>query len=262
MTEKQGYEAVLTELRKAKAPSLHLEDYNYYMNKGIQEYINERYNHFAKTQQLSDDLQALTTSTTLFLTSTIIPPNISYTGTYIGDYNQAVVTITTGKKYGSDFIRFNSPNNYLHFLGSHVTMKTLRDHKCYPKGYEINITSKRMTADVGNNIIGNAYSKPAFERPYHSFSDGSLNGVKPDLFYFPGDLLKSGISSIYIDYLKEPAIVNLTITQRDLPLDTSAILEFPEYVCKEIIKRIVKLILEASSDPRLATNPPINNTIP
>ena len=68
MTDKGAYEAVLREIRKAKAPSLHLEDFNYWANKGIQEYLNERYNKFQISQQLTDDLQALIVPTTFTIT--------------------------------------------------------------------------------------------------------------------------------------------------------------------------------------------------
>jgi len=260
MTEKQVYENVLREVRKAKAPSLHLEDFNYFATKGIREYCNERYIQFDTTQQLTDDLQALTVSVNFAIT----PPTIMgapYTGAYSGGFTEAGVPISTGKKYGSDFYRFKAPDNYWHFLGSHVSARTRAPYKCHPVGYTVNKPSKRLTANIANGIINNAFLKPNFDRPYHSFSEGSNNNVNPDLFYYIGDLTKYQIDDIYIDYLKAPNSINLTIQQRDLPIDTSAELEFPEYVCQEIVKRIVKLVLEASSDPRLQTNPPVNTSI-
>lgn len=38
-------------------------------------------------------------------------------------------------------------------------------------------------------------------------------------------------------------------------------MEFPDYVCQEIINGLVKLVMENSSDPRLQTNIPVNQTI-
>ena len=43
--------------------------------------------------------------------------------------------------------------------------------------------------------------------------------------------------------------------------DNSQVLEFPDYVCYEIINITVRLLLENASDPRLQTNIPINQTI-
>jgi hypothetical protein len=43
--------------------------------------------------------------------------------------------------------------------------------------------------------------------------------------------------------------------------DETQVLEFPDYVCYEIINIYVRLLLENASDPRLQTNVPINQTI-
>lgn len=62
MTVKEVYENILRELNKTNSPSLHLEDYNYFMNKAITEYINTRYNIYDTSQQTTDDLQVLTST--------------------------------------------------------------------------------------------------------------------------------------------------------------------------------------------------------
>ena len=59
MTVVEFYEHVLTELNKVEAPSLLLEDFNYFANKAVQQYINEIYNRYDITQQTTDDLRAL-----------------------------------------------------------------------------------------------------------------------------------------------------------------------------------------------------------
>ena len=66
----------------------------------------------------------------------------------------------------------------------------------------------------------------------------------------------------YVDYLKGPQFIRLTQAQIDKTEDTSQVLEFPDYVCFEIVNIFTKLIMENSSDPRLQTNIPINQTIP
>lgn len=55
----------------------------------------------------------------------------------------------------------------------------------------------------------------------------------------------------------------VSMTQDDILSveDNTQILEFPDYICYEIINVIVKLLLENASDPRLQTNIPINQTI-
>ena len=69
------------------------------------------------------------------------------------------------------------------------------------------------------------------------------------------------LSRVYIDYLKAPQFIRLTQEQVDDTIDQSQILEFPDYVCQEIINELTKLLLENSSDPRLQTNLAVNQTI-
>ena len=53
----------------------------------------------------------------------------------------------------------------------------------------------------------------------------------------------------------------LTQEELDLVEDTSQVLEWPDYVCYEIVKELVTLLLENAGDPRLQTNIPINKAI-
>jgi hypothetical protein len=46
-----------------------------------------------------------------------------------------------------------------------------------------------------------------------------------------------------------------------MDIDTSQVLEFPDYVCFEIVNEFVKLLMENASDPRLQSNLAINQTI-
>lgn len=69
------------------------------------------------------------------------------------------------------------------------------------------------------------------------------------------------LANVYIDYLKTPQNIRLTQEQLDLTEDTSQMMEFPDYVCQEIINVLVKLVMENSSDPRLQTHIPVNTTI-
>ena len=249
MTVRQAYEYLLIEKRKVKAPSFHLEEFNYILNKSIQEYSNLRYNMFAANQQLSDDLAVLSVDTKAVITGS----TVSFNG-------GAPVPISSGTKYGSDYIKLPLPANYWHSLGVHVTSKNTKTIGCAQSGTTVNRVSKRLTANTANGIINNAYLSPGYNRPYHSFIDGtSINGS--DLMVFIGSTSLGVVESVTIDYLKSPKKEELTIIQRDLPNDTSDILEFPDYVCAEIIKVGMKLLLENFSDPRLSTFTPVNTSI-
>ena len=55
MTERDLYDAALIEINKLEAPSMLLEDYNYFINKAIQQYIKRTYNRDEMKQQATDD---------------------------------------------------------------------------------------------------------------------------------------------------------------------------------------------------------------
>ena len=55
--------------------------------------------------------------------------------------------------------------------------------------------------------------------------------------------------------------VSMTQDEVLLPEDNTQTLEFPDYICYEIINIVTRLLLENASDPRLQTNIPINQTI-
>ena len=66
---------------------------------------------------------------------------------------------------------------------------------------------------------------------------------------------------VYIDYIKSPQQIRLTQEQLDLTQDTSQILEFPDYVCQEIVNELVHIIMENISDQRLQTHPVVSQSI-
>jgi hypothetical protein len=57
LTARQAYIDILTELVE-EAPTLYLEDYLYYFNKAISEYMKTRYEVFETNQQLADDMRS------------------------------------------------------------------------------------------------------------------------------------------------------------------------------------------------------------
>lgn len=66
---------------------------------------------------------------------------------------------------------------------------------------------------------------------------------------------------VQVDYIKSPQFIRLTQEQIDRTADTSQIMEFPDYICTEIINKLVTALMERAQDPRLANNIQINRTI-
>lgn len=70
MTARQVYEGVLVEMNKVQAPSMLLEDFNYFINKAINQYINKKYNVYDVNQQSTDDMRVLKATTVLKVSKT------------------------------------------------------------------------------------------------------------------------------------------------------------------------------------------------
>lgn len=257
MTARELYEALLIELNKVEAPSLLLEDYNYFLNKSIREYVNRRYVLYDTSQQTTDDLQVLTDTVKFSGAEDTDPPEI------VDDTVQL-------------------PDTYFHLLNCIVKFKVKTAFKIYPKDSIITQGARRLTADKVSIIQNNAFLKPEYRRPYYYIKnikptnpstedpqDPISNPTNIDVTVAPKLEIRAGnydsalsIDSIEIDYLKTPEKIVLTEAQRDNLKDTSQILEFPDYVGNEIIKNLVVLVLENASDERTEGYPKVNTSIP
>ena len=69
------------------------------------------------------------------------------------------------------------------------------------------------------------------------------------------------LTDVIVDYVKAPQFIRLTQEQVDLIEDTSQMMEFPDYVCQEIINELVHLVMENTVDPRLQSHMPVTTSI-
>ena len=287
MTARELYEYALIELNKLEAPSLLLEDYNYFINKAVQQYINLVYAKLEIDQQSTDDIRVLKTSAILK------PIRLSEDPTYSH--------LSNGLFKSSYYV--DLPADYMHLLNCIVEYKvSVSNFKCYNKDDIVYFAARRLTPDMYTQILNNAYMRPMYKRPYYYLNNintvntivtnpsmdtaildaNKKNNETPstlvDSNNKQGDRLSNpsivrlelrygnddGVfvpNNIYVDYLKSPMYIRLTQEQINSTLDYSQVLEFPDYVCFEIANIFVRLLMENSSDPRLQTNMPINNTI-
>lgn len=286
MTARELYEYSLIECNKLEAPSLLLEDYNYFINKAVQQYINTIYNRYDINQQSTDDLRVLKTSTVITLRA--------------GEVGETGLTANTdlfGKSYIGEL-----PKDYLHMLNCIIEFDPKKNFKCYESGDPVQFAARRLTSDMFSGILNNAYMRPMYKRPYYYINNfnkqnpnlptdsvmdeqipdsaqdltdvtSTVDSIKPtqgrnanitkvllEIRFGKDDSLFKPTKA-YVDYLKGPQFIRLTQSQIDKTEDTSQVLEFPDYVCFEIVNIFTRLLLENSSDPRLQTNLPINNTI-
>ena len=123
MTVRELYENVLIEQNKVKSPALHLEDFIYFANKGIQEYKNERYALYETTQQLTDDLSALSRSVKYSISGTSAVISDTVTGSAIESlsvylhtkYNSSAVTMKL-PDYDWTFLKDITSNNRMNTI--------------------------------------------------------------------------------------------------------------------------------------------------
>ena len=405
MTARQVYEGVLTEMNKVQAPSMLLEDFNYFINKAVNQYINKKYNVYDVNQQSTDDLRVLKATMVLD-----VKPTKKYGSTLSGDVTSAT------SLYGATYEAY-LPQDYLHMLNCICNYKVKKQFKCYDPNTYVQFGATRLTADLWGQIINNFYMKPSYKKPYYYLHNVNINTDVPTnpynfggtdvagnidvdgdpttdnptgdatnasgegtdmnatvyeahpsaatsstiyiavpsnaafdsnatyytldnsgssyatvtnatsqmfnsrtVTWYTRETIPAGdpyvigqtgtfnlprthtlhgkmedptvslieksagqrlanaskvrveirtgkdssifeLKSIYIDYIKAPQFIRLTQEQIDLTEDTSQMMEFPDYVCQEIINELTHLIMENSSDPRLQSHMPVTMSI-
>lgn len=89
---------------------------------------------------------------------------------------------------------------------------------------------------------------------------GNASTVRMEIRYGKDDSVFE-LQGVMVDYIKTPQFIRLTQEQVDLTEDTSQIMEFPDYVCQEIINELTSLVMANIADPRLQTHIPITQSI-
>lgn len=238
-TARKDYIDILTELNKEEAPTLYLEDYVYYYNKSISEYMKARYELFEVNQQLSDDMRCWKKE---FITNSLNIP-INTIGTANGHSYRHLVSCIVDIELSRPVPSCSQPANTT-------------------KSYKVT----RMSSGIKAGILNNDYLKPTFYRPYFEIIDNKIVIDLGDI-----DTKSVKISSIRIEYLKQPVYVDLTECEispvgtpgcdKTTEDDTSQVMEFTEDVGDEIKKIALKLIMERGMNARMQSNVAVNQSI-
>lgn len=169
MTARQVWEGMLTELSKVNAPSMLLQDFNYFFNKAISQYINKRYNIYDINQQTSDDLRVL--KTTAILEANLATQN---------EPLKELANLGAGKSklFGATY-EVILPPDYLHILNCICIYRVDKRWKCYDAGDYVQFAAKRLTADSWSVIVNDYYNRPLPERPYFYIHNININNTLP-----------------------------------------------------------------------------------
>ena len=257
MTIRDAYQNLLIELNKVQAPSLLLDDFIYMFNKGVQQYVNKRYNLFETKQQLTDDLRVLTKTVKII-------PTLDKSGAVFG------------QSYKCEL-----PDDYLHILNCICEFPDFND-KCN-RGGKIQQGANKLDTTQWAHIINNYYMRPSMKRPYYyiinieepskdpTFTDGNRkkitvngqeqrygNSTKPIMQIKCGD---AKLDAVYVDYLRAPQYLSIQQEQLDDMVDNTQVIEFPDYVIYEIINEIVNIVMENGSNPRVQTHAAVSQSI-
>ena len=290
MTIREVYQALLIELNKEQAPSMLLADFNYFYNKAAQQYLNKQYNMYDVNQQTSDNLRVLST------TAKLTPTYDDFYGEKIAvielplDYFHLLNCICSYRRTGPNKCNQSGSVQYsAKRLTSDMWSQVHRNYynrPTYKRPYYF-IHNVNTSSDLPTDNYSSELYKPIIENGEQVGQElvrglsktitiggekkslvtkeatnryGNVEPVRVEIRYgsMPANL---ELDTIYVDYLKTPQHVELTQEQLDLVEDTSQLLEYPDYVCYEIVGELVKLLMENASDPRLQTNIPINQTI-
>lgn len=259
MTIKECFRACLTELNKAQAPSLLLDDFVYLFNKCVQKYQNKKYNQFEINQQLTDDLRVL------MRTKRLEPERSSENINVFGESYSVKL-----------------PDDYYHILNCICEFKYISNsRKCNKTVQDFHVGANKLDTSQWSSVITNHYMKPSVKRPYYYISnidDPDNSEVIPidkqaytryGNSKIPVMEIKCGnqnnkykLKYVYVDYLIAPEYIKITQQELDSPEDTTQVLEFPDYVIYEIINEFVQTVLENHKDvQREQTFIPINTSI-
>ena len=198
--------------------------------------------------------------------------------------------------FDNKIFKFDIPDNYLHLLNCKAEISEIPQRCNSTKTIIANCS--RLTANLSGGVIDNYYNKPSYKKPYYyltrraenlevfysrdnevfyvktreeNIKDNTVKSLLSETDVIPekndtkleihvGNS-KCKVNKIELTYIRIP--IHVSMTQEDLleAEDNTQVLEFPDYVCYEIINIYVKLLLENASDPRLSTVTPINQSI-
>ena len=127
-----------------------LEDFNYFANKAINNYINKRYNIYDINQQTTDDLRVLKATAIL-------------DAKHIDSYNE----LSMAGSNNMATYEVIMPSDYLHILNCICVYKVNKTYKCYNRGDYWRAPATRLTADMYSQVLDNFWNKPTYKRPYY-----------------------------------------------------------------------------------------------
>ncbi len=214
MTALDAYKDVLRELNKYETPDFDPGDFTYWWNTSTEQYINTNYTEGDVEQKDLDDIRVI-----------------------LSDANTEFTQDPTDKT------KFSLPDDYFHLLNAETTAKALSDYRRWKKDAVERFELKRERTNKKGVGVRNSYEKPSENNPKYRITGSNL-------FVLIGDKFEP--TKLYGWYIKKPDTVVLGPLGSDYGNPTfNTVLQFPDYVCREIVKVTKMNVLEMNMSPRL-----------
>lgn len=294
MTAKEVYEGILIELNKLDLSELFIDEFNYFVNKAVYAYVNKRYNLYDTNQQTTDDLQVLKSTKTFEGSGIVHVPTVGVQSPDMTQerYKNALYKTILPTEYyhilncilyyeiQKDYKCFDKDSIYdipAKRLTSDMAARILRDAFQRPSWknpyYFIQNTERQVITDWNANgyagikpddaVLNKKAGTKIAHNSFETVTQDTNNHYGPTMeIRYGKDMTVFKLVKVDVDYLKVPGYIRLTPDHIDMTDDKSQVMEFPDYICQEIIKEATTLILENKQNQRIQTFPVVNQTIP
>lgn len=209
-TTLDAYRWALIELDKHESPTFSPGDFVYHFNSTVDEYLSNQLPQSDVVQKRVDNMESFAV------------------------LNQALT------QHPSDTKLFALPDDYRHVWEVKVTAKWLEDFMHYEKDDVITLYPKRRRSNRKGYQEQNAYQKPSYRYPVYRLQN--VSGTRYLRVELGARLQATGCNLDYIRDYGEFSLSSDLSTYDEIP--------FPTYVIREIIKLMVRKVLENTESPR------------
>lgn len=211
-----AYRSILKELDKHESPTFSVDDFNWFFNESVDEYLTKNYAEGDVFQKELDDISVV--------------------------ISDDVVLVQDG----GDPTLFTKPVDYRHLLYLNVTAKAVVAYRKWAKDQQTTFIIRRQRTARRGYQEENAYQRPSEDYPQYRVSNEKIKVLVGSAFT---------PLSARLMYIHTPAIVYLNPSPASdfgNPANNSLI-EFPEYVAKEIVRWCARAFLEIMEAQRYQT---------
>jgi hypothetical protein len=212
-----AYKDVLRELDKFQSPDFKPGDFTYWWKTSTDQYVNDNYAEGDILQKNLDDIRVL-----------------------LSDANYELTQDVTDKT------KFVLPNDYLHLLNAEITARSVANYRRWTKDQVVRFELKRERTTKKGLSVRNVYEKAGEDNPKYRITGNNIFALIGEKF----EPVK-----MYVWYIKKPNDVVLGPRGSDYNDEAyNSTLQFPDYVCREIIKLCKINILENLESPRVQSS--------